>query len=119
MISRLLVLGILGFLAVWAASGSYAGSGAVPLWTAVSPEQAIAQHQTHLREEAERAARVELDRRYRAGEMGAAERADYEAMIERERQEEIARQRAAAAAAARAATLRNTRSTGGGPSGGK
>lgn len=117
--ARLIVLGILGFLAVWAASGSRAGSGAAPLRTTAGPAQVIADHQAHLQREAARAARAELDRRYRAGEMDAAERTDYEAMIERERQERIERQRIAAAAAARAATIRNTRRTGGGPSGGK
>lgn len=119
MIARLLVLLTLAFVAVIAASGSYAGSGATPLRPTLSPGQAIAQHQAFLQQEAERAARAELDRRYRAGEMSPAERAEYESMVEQERQQRIQRERVAAAAAARAAYIRNTRRTGGGPSGGK
>ena len=119
MLSRLIVVVVLGALAVFAASGSYAGSGARGLSVGQTPAGAIAAHQAYLDAEAARAARAELDRRYQTGEMDLVEKMEYEAMIERERAEQERQARAAAAAAARAAYLRNTRRTGGGPSGGK
>lgn len=119
MISRIFVLCTLALVALLATSSSYAGQGAPALTPGLTPAAALAQHQAYLDQEAARAARAELDRRYRAGEMTPSERKDYEALVERERREEQARARAAAAAAARAAYVRNTRRTGGGPSGGK
>ncbi len=119
MLSRLIVLGVLAALAAVAVRGSHAGSGAPGLQVSPSPAVVVAAHQDFLAVEAARAARAELDRRYQTGEMDAAERMDYEQMIEQERIEQERQARIAAAAAARAAYLRNTRRTGGGPSGGK
>ena len=119
MIARLIVFGTLAALAAFAARSSYAGSGARELQVGQSPAVVIAAHQDFLDAEAARAARAELDRRYQTGDMGVVERAEYEQMIEQERAEEERQAQIAAAAAARAAYLRNTRRTGGGPSGGK
>lgn len=115
---RLIIVLVLAVLAAWSVSASRAGVGARALERSQTPASAIDAHQAFLAAEAARVARARQDSLYQTGDMEPDERARYEQTLQQERAE---RQRVAAAAraAAYARSIRNTRRTGGGYSGGK
>lgn len=116
---KLLVVAILLLTGFWALGASSNGSGARSLSTSQTPARALAAYESHLERERLVAEAAERRRRYNAGEMSAAERAQYEAEMEAERRRQEAERARAAAAAAAARSVRGTRVSGGGPSSGK
>lgn len=116
---RWIVYGILALTGVWAVSAASSGSGALTLQTGRTPARAQVLYEQQLERERLAAEAAERRRRYNAGEMSMAERAQYEAELEAERRRQEAERARAAAAAAAARSVRGTRVSGGGPSSGK
>ncbi|MAQ92449.1 hypothetical protein B1759_13280 [Rubrivirga sp. SAORIC476] len=116
---RLFVIVVLALTGFWAVSASSSGAGARTITTSQTPARALANYDAKLERDRLAAEAAERRRRYLAGEMSAAERAQYEAEQEAERRRQEAERARAAAAAAAARSVRGTRVSGGGPSSGK